>query len=146
MAVLSLVDAPLSSDSMKFPVFSLLTGNLRQRPSSLVTAPSSEESCSEPVPMREGSHGLHGVEYALRVSSPESRGVMPRNRPPFFNPSAAPIPKNKPAAAAVIPHARRTGVQLNASVLIYVLPMYFSCIDRVNSLTKCASNLGTSSI
>jgi len=36
---------------------------------------------------------------------------MPRNRPPLFNPSADPIPKNKPAAAAVIPHARRTKVQ-----------------------------------
>jgi hypothetical protein len=36
---------------------------------------------------------------------------MPHNRPPFFNPQRRPNPENNPAAAAVIPHARRTGVQ-----------------------------------
>ena len=30
MAFLALVDAPLSSESMKFPVFSLLTGNFER--------------------------------------------------------------------------------------------------------------------
>ena len=44
MAFLALVDAPLSSESMKFPVFSLLTGNFETETSSHVTAPSSGES------------------------------------------------------------------------------------------------------
>ena len=44
MAFLAVVDAPLSSESMKFPVFSLLTGNLETETSSLVTAHSSSES------------------------------------------------------------------------------------------------------
>jgi hypothetical protein len=45
MAFLALVDAPLSSESMKFPVFSLLAGNLgSQETGSLETASSSGES------------------------------------------------------------------------------------------------------
>ena len=44
MAFLALVDAPLSSESMKFPVFSLLTGNFETETSSHVTPPSSGES------------------------------------------------------------------------------------------------------
>jgi hypothetical protein len=48
MAFLALVDAPLSSESMKFPVFSLLTGNFETETSSHVTAPSSGESVSLP--------------------------------------------------------------------------------------------------
>jgi hypothetical protein len=46
MAFLALVDAPLSSESMKFPVFSLLTGNFETETSSHVTPPSSGESAA----------------------------------------------------------------------------------------------------
>jgi hypothetical protein len=49
MAFLALVDAPLSSESMKFPVFSLLAGNLgSQETGSLETASSSAESSTNP--------------------------------------------------------------------------------------------------
>jgi hypothetical protein len=44
MAFLALVDAPLSSESIKFPVFSLLTGNFETETGSLETASSSGES------------------------------------------------------------------------------------------------------
>src|SRR5260370_11733516 len=44
MAFLTLVDAPLSSESMKFPVFSQLTGNLETESGSVETASSSGES------------------------------------------------------------------------------------------------------
>ena len=46
MTFLALVDAPLSSESMIFPVFSLLTGNSETETSSLVTASSSGESAA----------------------------------------------------------------------------------------------------
>jgi len=47
MAFLALVDAPLSSESMKFPVFSLLAGNLGlQRRVRFETAFSSSESAN----------------------------------------------------------------------------------------------------
>ena len=50
MAFLALVDAPLSSESMKFPVFSLLAGNLgSQETGSLETASSSGESRANQV-------------------------------------------------------------------------------------------------
>jgi hypothetical protein len=45
----ALVDALLSSESMKFPVFSLLTGNLRPETSSLVTAPPAASPLRTPV-------------------------------------------------------------------------------------------------
>jgi hypothetical protein len=50
MAFLALVDAPLSSESMKFPVFSLLAGNFETETSSHVTAPSSGESANSRSP------------------------------------------------------------------------------------------------
>jgi hypothetical protein len=51
---------------------------------------------------------------------------MPRNRPPLFNPQRRPNPEKQPAAAAVIPHARRQEYNKNVSALIYTLTMYFS--------------------
>ena len=65
---------------------------------------------------------------ACRVSSPESRGVMPRNRPPFFNPQRRPNPEKKQTRRRgrdpLMPAAQECNQ--NASALIYVLPMYFS--------------------
>jgi hypothetical protein len=46
MTFLALVDAPSSSESMKFPAFSQLAGNLASKTGSLETAPSSEESAA----------------------------------------------------------------------------------------------------
>jgi len=62
--------------------------------------------------------------------------VTPRNRLPFFNPQRRPNPeKNKPAAAAAIPHARRTGVQPKRERAdIRPTNVIWSCIDRVRSL------------
>ena len=64
MAFLALVDAPLSSETMKFPVFSLLTGNFETETSSLVTAPSSEES---------GANSLRNGLIASISPSPKDR-------------------------------------------------------------------------
>src|SRR5690242_16381961 len=64
---------------------------------------------------------------ACRVSSPESRGVMTRNRSRSSTPSADPIPEKTnppPRQRSLMPVAQQ--YNQNASVLIYVLPMYFS--------------------
>ena len=64
MAFLALVDAPLSSESMKFPVFSLLAGNLgSQETGSLETASSSRESDAN---RRDGYQGELGVPIPRR--------------------------------------------------------------------------------
>jgi nucleoside 2-deoxyribosyltransferase len=64
--------------------------------------------------------------------------VTPRNRPPFFNPQRRPNPeKNKPAAAAAIPHARRTGVQPKRERSdMRPTNVIWSCIDRVRRLDQ----------
>ena len=49
MPFFAAVDAPPSPDSMKFPVNSLLAGNLASETSSLVTPSSSEESGANPT-------------------------------------------------------------------------------------------------
>jgi len=70
MAFLALVDAPLSSESMKFPVFSLLAGNFETETSSHVTAPSSGESCANLVPRSE--HPCSG-DHEMTGTAPKSR-------------------------------------------------------------------------
>jgi len=74
MAFLALVDAPLSSESMKFPVFSLLTGNFETETSSHVTPPSSGESSANLT-------WLHGI--ARRGRSPGPFFVGMRLIPPM---------------------------------------------------------------
>src|ERR1700721_118347 len=78
MAFLALVDAPLSSESMKFPVFSLLTGNFETETSSHVTAPSSGESCkpdhpSSKIPVSRDSLGVS-------ISGQPGATVRPRRK------------------------------------------------------------------
>jgi len=52
---------------------------------------------------------------------------MPRYRPPFFNPSAAAIPKKQTRRRGRDPSCpSHQEYNKNASALIYALPMYFS--------------------
>ncbi len=80
MAVSSLVDEPLSSESMKFPVFSLLTGNFETETSSLVTAPSSSESDANLTSFHmQPARILEGDGFELSVPS----GSVVRTRLPI---------------------------------------------------------------
>ena len=118
MAFLALVDAPLSSESMKFPVNSLLAGNLASETGSLETASSSEESCANPVLSALPWIGARRIRASRE--SPENK-CPPRGRLPERHTRAQlgdleEGARPRPSAGAGYPRRRRSYVRSSRAV------------------------------